>query len=269
MNIPFIISIIISISIPLFYLLVIRPWMYKEYSFGNNCISNIIRNRWNKKKRKDFNKYIWSKLSNDKKEIYSSNELLEKIEKIIIQHQEALPSVFKHICLFYLPYESGCKKGQGTAKNGNALIKNVIIIKGDWTDLVFNNVGYTRSLNPELLMLIGHEIGHKDFEPLRFPFLPFQNHIREVRADKCGLLLSIHMGIDEGTAIEAKFPNPEINEKDHFTHPSNYHRKEMIAGSIYDAIETIATRNKIKSRCIIEYYKRQSMKGNIFNNTWK
>lgn len=259
----FIISVI---SIALF---VIKPWMYKKYSFGKDFVSRFIRKLLNKKKQKNFKKYIWSKLTDDKKSIYSSNDLLKKIENIIEQHQKALPSVFSHICLFYLPYDRSSEKNERTTKNGNALIRNVIIIKGDWTDLVFNSSDSKSALNPELLMLIGHELGHKDSEPLGFPFLRFQNHIREVRADKCGLLLSMHMGIDEAIAISAKFPNLKTDEKDHFTHPSDYHRKEMITKSISDAIDIIAERNRIKSSRIIEYYKRHSMKGHIFNSTWK
>ncbi len=79
----------------------------------------------------------------------------------------------------------------------------------------------------------------------------------------------MHMGIDEAIAISTKFPNPKMDEKDYFTHPSDYHRKEMITGSVSDAIDIIAKRNRIKSSRIIEYYKRHSMKGYIFNNTWE
>lgn len=42
----------------------------------------------------------------------------------------------------------------------------------------------------------------------------------------------MHMGIDEAIAISTKFPNPKMDEKDYFTHPSDYHRKEMITGSV-------------------------------------
>ena len=67
------------------------------------------------------------------------------------------------------------------------------------------------------------------------------------------------MGIDEAIAISTKFPNPKMDEKDYFTHPSDYHRKEMITGSVSDAIDIIAKRNRIKSSRIIEYYKRHDI----------
>ena len=242
-----------------------RAVLYRKYAFGNDWLSCFVRKVLKRRKEKQYKKHVWNYLNNDTKKRYTSNELLEKIEEQLYYVRSKLPPSFSDLVIYYIPDK---------IKNGNATLKGIIIVKGDWTDLINENKEIANNKLQELYMLIGHELGHKDNEPRCSLFSKFQNHVREVRADYCGLFFAKYYGFKSDDIISIRFPDNAPVGKDCLTHPSASHRKYYLTFNgtnkafSEEVIDEIAKTLNYKNNKKIKKLKKESFRGSLINQKW-
>ena len=157
-----------------------------------------------------------------------------------------------------------------------------IKVYGDWSELEHTDQGIVLDTKLYLLTTIGHELGHADSEPHILAPLPskFRNHIREIRADYCGLIFAMrylskyHPDIlttrEELVKLRydfsVKHTNPKYREAN-FTHPSLLKRYMILSNNPVFNEELIRNLSKGYTVSEKELTKlcKQAMNGRLLN----
>lgn len=157
-----------------------------------------------------------------------------------------------------------------------------IKVYGKWDDL--NHPDPKIALDTQLFLLttIGHELGHADNEPRILAPLPsmFRNHIREIRADYCGILFArryldkYHPSIVKTREelvklrydLSVEQTEPKFCEAD-FTHPSLLKRYEILSNNpVFNEklIKALSKEYTVSEKELSKLCK-QAMNGRILN----
>lgn len=113
--------------------------------------------------------------------------------------------------------------------NASASIPFLIILTGDWSFLADSSP----DSKAYLYSTLGHELAHKDKEPI-YSFCEFshnlKNHVREIRADFCGLSFAMNYFEDRNFIIQSKYKYKVINTNNNVKtdHPSHEVRKQCM-----------------------------------------
>lgn len=113
--------------------------------------------------------------------------------------------------------------------NASASFPFLIILTGDWSFLADSSL----DSKAYLYSTLGHELAHKDNEPL-YSFHKsthnLKNHVREIRADFCGLSFAMNYFEDRNFIIQSKYKY-KVNKDNCNTktdHPSHKVRKQCM-----------------------------------------
>ena len=158
--------------------------------------------------------------------------------------------------------------------NASASIPFMIIFTGDWSFLADKK----DASKAYLLHTIGHELAHKDNEPV-YSFRSFscnmKNHVREMRADFCGLSFAMNYFNDRDLIIQSKYEYKNIEHSYKKTdHPSDILRKKCmetykrfsiaVIEEIVKAKEYSDVNERTGSSEYIERLERKCYNGHIF-----
>lgn len=113
--------------------------------------------------------------------------------------------------------------------NASAGLPFLIVFTGDWSFLADKS----DASKAYLYSTIGHELAHKDNEPhysCRKQSHNLKNHVREMRADFCGIAFALNYFKDRDFIIHSKFKyrtnmDDDLKKTDH---PSNMLRKKCL-----------------------------------------
>ena len=136
--------------------------------------------------------------------------------------------------------------------NASAGMPFLIVLTGDWSFLADKS----KSALAYLYSTIGHELSHKDKEPCyscsKFSH-NLKNHVRETRADFCGVAFAMNFFEDRDFIIQNKFAYGLSNDnKDKKTdHPSNALRKACLEKHKRFSIDVIKDIIEAKEYCDI------------------
>lgn len=160
--------------------------------------------------------------------------------------------------------------------NASASIPFLIILSGDWSFLADSSP----SSKAYLYVTLGHELAHKDHEPI-YSLCKFthnlKNHVREIRADFCGIAFAMNYFDNRDYIIQSrfKFKANHISPDKKTDHPSNRFRKECLKKNRQfsrDVIEEIVSEEEYcdinantKSKEYIDKLERACYKGKIYH----
>ena len=150
----------------------------------------------------------------------SSNEIYDVCKSYIKDGERHLKE-YTNGKKIYTIWDPSTKK-----PNASAGLPFLIVFTGDWSFLADNS----EASKAYLYSTIGHELAHKDHEPsysCSNRTCNLKNHVREVRADFCGIAFAMKYFKDRDFIIKSKFKyRTNIDDKEKKTdHPSNTLRK--------------------------------------------
>lgn len=158
--------------------------------------------------------------------------------------------------------------------NASATFPFLIVFTGDWSFLADSSL----SSKAYLYSTLGHELAHKDNEPsysFRKSTHNLKNHVREIRADFCGLSFAMNYFEDRSFVIQSKYIYKTNADNDRKTdHPSHKLRKmcleshkqfsRAVIEDIVRAEEYCDISDQTKSSDYIDWLEKECYKGFIF-----
>ncbi len=157
--------------------------------------------------------------------------------------------------------------------NASASIPFLIILTGDWSFLSDSSL----DSKAYLYSTLGHELAHKDNEPLysfRKSTHNLKNHVREIRADFCGLSFAMNFFDDRSFVIQSKYKTHTTDINSKTDHPSHKLRRMCLESHEQfnrDVIEDIVKAEEYcditpqtKSSNYIDWLEKECYKGLIF-----
>lgn len=158
--------------------------------------------------------------------------------------------------------------------NASATFPFLIVLTGDWSFLA----DFSLASKAYLYSVLGHELAHKDKEPsysFRKSTHNLKNHVREIRADFCGLSFAMNFFDDRNFIIQSKYKHKTNADNNNKTdHPSHKLRKmcleshekfnRSVIEDIVRAKEYCDINEQTKSADYIDWLEKECYKGVIF-----